>query len=190
MPFITEELWHDEIFGTRAESDCCIIAQLPTFGEINTQLLADVEIVQQIVSQVSNIRNSKQISPKEKLQLSVKANSNFPYKKYEPIITKRSNIGVFDAVTDKISGAASFMVINDEFFIPLNEALNPGVECEKLKKEKEYLIGFLKSVNSKLTNERFMSNAKPEIIEIELKKKADAAAKLKIIEENLMDLAC
>ncbi len=82
------------------------------------------------------------------------------------------------------------MVSTDEFYVPLTENLDPVAESIRLQKEKEYLTGFLNSVNSKLGNERFMSNAKPEIIEVELKKKADAEAKLKILEENFLALAC
>ncbi|MDF2430807.1 MAG: valyl-tRNA synthetase [Mucilaginibacter sp.] len=190
MPFITEELWHDELFGERSETDCCIVAQLPNYGKINTQLLTEVENVKQIITQLRNIRNSKQISPKEKLPLSVKENSGVPYKKYESIITKMGNLSTLDIVADKISGASAFMVSTDEFYVQLNENLDLGAECARLKKDKEYLTGFLKSVNSKLSNERFMSNAKPDIIEVELKKKADAEAKLKILEENLAALAC
>jgi valyl-tRNA synthetase len=190
MPFITEELWHDELFGERTELDCCIVAQLPKYGQINTRLLDDVEIVKQIITQVRNIRNAKQISPKETLSLSVKANSGVTYKNYELIITKLGNISAFDFVVDKIPQSAGFMVSTDEFYVPLNESIDPVAECAKLQKEKEYLTGFLKAVNSKLGNERFMSNAKPDIIEVELKKKADAEAKLKILEENLSALAC
>ncbi|MDP9080267.1 MAG: valine--tRNA ligase [Bacteroidota bacterium] len=190
MPFITEELWHDELFGERSELDCCIVAQLPKYGQINTRLLDDVEIVKQIITQVRNIRNAKQISPKEKLDLSVKANSGVAYNLYELIITKLGNIGTFGFTTDKLAQAAGFMVSTDEFYVPLEESIDPVAECEKLNKEKDYLTGFLKTVNSKLGNERFMANAKPEIIEVELKKKTDAEAKLKILEENLAALAC
>lgn len=84
---------------------------------------------------------------------------------------------------------AAFLVSTDEFYVPLNESIDPLAEADRLQKEKEYLNGFLKSVNAKLLNERFMSNAKPEIIEVELKKKADAEAKLKIIEESISALA-
>jgi valyl-tRNA synthetase len=190
MPFISEELWHDELFGERAEYDCCIVAQLPTNGQINAQLLAEVEMVKQIITQIRNIRNNKQISPREKLSLSVKANSSVNYENYEPIINKLGNINSLAVVNDKVVGAVSFMVSTDEFYVPLNETLDPAAECIRLQKEKEYLTGFLRSVNSKLGNERFMSNAKPDIIEVELKKKADAEAKLKILEENLSALAC
>jgi valyl-tRNA synthetase len=81
------------------------------------------------------------------------------------------------------------MVSKDEFYIPLTDNIDPAVETERLNKEKEYLHGFLRSVEAKLGNERFMKNAKPEIIENELKKKADAETKLKIIHDNLASLA-
>ncbi len=190
MPFITEELWHDELFGERSERDCCIVAQLPKNGEINTHLLAATESIKQVVTQIRNVRNSKQISPKETLQLAVKPSGSINYTTYGSIISKLGNVTELTTVEDKISGAISFMVGTDEFFIPMEETIDPAVECERLKKEKEYLDGFLRSVNAKLSNERFMSNAKPDIIDNELKKKADAEAKLKIIEENLTALAC
>ncbi|MDO3626064.1 valine--tRNA ligase [Mucilaginibacter sp. BT774] len=189
MPFITEELWHDELFGERAESDCCIVAQMPEIGQINTQLLAEIEAVKQTVTDIRNTRNSKQISPKETLALSVKVNSGIEYKDYQSIISKLGNIGDFAIVNEKVVGAVSFLVSKDEFYIPLPVDIDPIAETERLNKEKEYLLGFLKSVEAKLGNERFMNNAKPEIIENELKKKADAETKLKIIEENLASLA-
>jgi valyl-tRNA synthetase len=189
MPFISEELWHDELFGERAEYNCCIVAQIPTSGEINTQLLSEIEIIKQLISQVRNIRNSKQISPKEALTLSVKTNSAMSYKAYEQVIKKLANISSVDFVVEKLQGATNFMVSTDEFYIPLTENIDPVAEISRLKKDKDYLLGFLKSVNAKLTNERFMSNAKPEIIEVELRKKDDAEAKLKIIEEGLSALA-
>jgi len=189
MPFITEELWHDELFGERTETDCCIVAQLPADGEINAELLSEVEVVKQIITQVRNVRNSKQISPKEALTLSIKATSFIPYKNYELIINKLANLSSIDIVDEKVSGASSFMVSTDEFFVPLNENLDPVAEAARLQKEKEYLEGFLKSVNAKLSNERFVQNAKPEVVEIEQKKRADAEAKLKMLEENLAALA-
>ncbi|RZA03559.1 MAG: valine--tRNA ligase [Sphingobacteriaceae bacterium] len=189
MPFITEELWHDELFGKRTDSDCCIVAQLPKNGEVNTQLLNDVEITKQVITQIRNIRNNKQISPKEALSLSVKANSSVNYQQYELVIKKLANLNGFDLVDDKVNGAISFLVATDEFFVPFAENIDPQAEAERLQKEKEYLLGFLKSVNAKLLNERFMANAKPEVIEVEQRKKADAEAKLKILEKSLAALA-
>jgi len=189
MPFLTEELWHDELFGIRTELDCCIVAQLPTIGKINSQLVAEIEIVQQVVTQIRNTRNNNQLSPKEALPLAVKANSAINYNQYEPIIKQLGNVTELSKVDDAVSGANSFIAGTDEFFVTLNIAVDKDAERERLKKELDYLIGFLKSVNAKLGNERFMANAKPEIIENELKKKADAEARLKIVEDNLRGLA-
>jgi valyl-tRNA synthetase len=189
MPFITEELWHDELFGERDWADCCIVAKMPEIEQINSQLLDETEIVKQVITDIRNTRNGKQISPKEALALSVKPNSGINYNKYQGIISKLGNIKEFNIVSDKVAGAASFIVSKDEFYIPLTANIDPFAETERLNKEKEYLIGFLNSVEAKLGNERFIKNAKPEIIDNELKKKADAETKLKIINENLVGLA-
>jgi valyl-tRNA synthetase len=189
MPFLTEELWHDELFGSRTDMDCCIVAQLPTIGKINTQLVAQIEIVQQIITQIRNTRNSKGLSPKEALPLAVKATSAISYNIYEPVIKKLGNVNELTMVDDAINGAVNFIAGTDEFFIALNITIDKDVEIERLEKEKVYLFGFIKSVDGKLNNERFMANAKAEVIENERKKRADAAAKLKIVEDNLRGLA-
>lgn len=189
MPFITEELWHDDLFGRREEYDCCIVAQLPNIGKFNSQLLAESEIVKQIITQIRNIRNNKQLSPKETLGLSIKANSRIAYKQYDHVIKKLGNIDHIDFTDEKKAGAIAFMISTDEFFVPFKEDLDTLTESTRLQKEKEYLVGFLKSVEAKLGNERFMNNAKPEIIANELKKKTDAEAKLRILNENLAALA-
>jgi valyl-tRNA synthetase len=189
MPFLTEELWHDELFGERAEMDCCIVAQLPIIGEINARLLTEVETVKEVIGAIRNTRKTKQIADKEPLELFVKANSGINYLQYQAIIARLGNISQFSEVADKVNGAISFLASTDEFYVPFKEEIDPVAERTRLEKEKEYLLGFLKSVNAKLTNERFMSNAKPEIIEIEQRKKADAEAKLQIIQKGLDDLA-
>jgi len=189
MPFLTEELWHDEIFGDRSTMDCCIVAQMPQIEEYNQQLVADFELVKQLITEIRNTRSSKQLSPKEALPLMIKVNSKVNYKQFLPIIEKLGNISEVKFVDEKVTGATSFLVMTDEFFIPLSENIDVEAETEKLQKELEYLNGFLKSVNAKLSNERFVQNAKPEIVENEQKKKADAEAKIKIITENLASLA-
>lgn len=188
MPFLTEELWHDEVFGNRAEMDCCIIAQLPTIETKNETLLKEIDAVKQIVSEIRNVRNSKQISPKEALTLSVKTNSDIDYQAYKNIIFKLANISELNNVEEKLSGAAAFMAGRDEFFIPLAGSIDVEAEKENIKKEIEYLNGFLKSVNAKLANERFVANAKPEVVANEQNKRADAEAKIQILEETLNTL--
>lgn len=188
MPFITEELWHDEVFGERAEMECCIVAAYPAVSEVNLGLLRDVEAVQQVISEVRNIRNSKQISPKEPLPLGIKANSAIDYGQYIPVIAKLANISEVSFLDEKPVGASAFLAGTDEFFVSLAENIDVDAEKERLAKEIDYLKGFLKSVNAKLSNERFVQNAKPEIVENEQKKKADAEAKIAILEDSLRAL--
>jgi len=190
MPFITEELWHDaEIFGERSTMDCCIVAKMPEIGAIDAQLLNETELVKEVITGIRNIRQAKQISPKESLNLFIKSNSGIGYDRFKAIISRTANVDQLEFVNEKVNDAASFRVANDELYIPLAINVDKAAEKERLEKEKEYLEGFLKSVEAKLSNERFMNNAKPEIIEIEQKKKADALAKLEIINKSLDGLA-
>ncbi|WP_293298094.1 valine--tRNA ligase [Pedobacter sp. UBA4863] len=188
MPFITEELYHDELFGKRTEMDCCIVADYPVVGEVNENLLKEAELVKGLVSEIRNVRNTRQISPKEALALNIIANSGANYKAWLNVVTKLANVSETHFVTDKVVGAAAFMVGKDEFFIPLAENVDAAAEKERLTKELVYLEGFLKSVNAKLSNERFVQNAKPEIIDNERNKQADAESKITIIKDSLAAL--
>ncbi len=188
MPFLTEELWHDELFGEKGEMDCIIVASYPVIATVETKILKEVEVVKQVVAEIRNIRNTKQISPKEALPLSIKINSNLDYEKWLNIVFKLANINEVEFVNDKISGAVSFMVGNDEFFVSLHEEVDVDAERARLNTELSYLQGFLKSVDAKLNNERFVQNAKPEVVENEKNKKADAENKIKIITESLANL--
>ncbi|WP_316830156.1 valine--tRNA ligase [Pedobacter aquatilis] len=185
MPFLTEELWHDDLFGTRDEMDCCIVAEYPKAATIDEQLLKDAEVIKTVVAEIRNVRNQKQISPKEALPLSLKVNSDIDYEKWLNIVFKLANVSEAEIVNDKIVGATAFMAGKDEFFIPLTENIDVDAERSRLNADLVYLQGFLKSVDAKLSNERFVQNAKPEIIANERNKKADAEAKIKIIEESL-----
>ncbi|HYK77922.1 MAG TPA: valine--tRNA ligase [Daejeonella sp.] len=190
MPFLTEELWHEEeVFGVRGEMDCCIVAPYPAVSAIDEKLLKDMGVMMQAISEVRNIRNTKQISPKEALPLDIKVNSDIQYNDYLSIISKLANITEVKFVDDKVAGSSSFISGKDEFFITLAGNIDVDAERERLQKEIDYLKGFLKSVEAKLGNERFVQNAKAEIVENERRKKADAEAKINILEESLEALA-
>ena len=189
MPFITEEIWHDEIFGEKGELDCIIVASYPVAGGNDATILKEVEVLKDVVAGIRNVRNTKQISPKEALSLHIKSNAGLDYEKWLNIVFKLANINQVEFVNDKVPGAVAFMVGSDEFFIPLEENIDVDAERERLNAELTYLQGFLKSVEAKLNNERFVQNAKPEIIQNERNKKADADAKIRIIVESLESLA-
>ncbi len=188
MPFLTEELWHEELFGERSELDCCIVARQPKVGEINLKLLNEISTIKEVVSEIRNTRNIKQISPKEALPLAIKANSEIDYKTYQSVLSKLVNLSRFTFIQDKLSGAANFITGTDEFFIELAKNIDVEAERERIQKELNYLQGFLKSVTSKLSNQRFVQNAKAEIVANEQQKQADAEAKILMLEEGLAGL--
>ncbi|WP_185214181.1 valine--tRNA ligase [Sphingobacterium mizutaii] len=187
MPFITEELWHDEIFGTRSTEDCIIVADFPKVEAFDENIIKEFAIVQQIISEVRNIRNSKGLSPKIALPLAINA-TNIDYSQYQVSIKKLANIEDLSFVKEKVSGAVSFLAGKDECYVALENNIDVDAEKERISKEIEYLKGFLISVDKKLSNERFVQNAKPEIVENEKNKKADAEAKIQILEESLQSL--
>jgi valyl-tRNA synthetase len=184
MPFITEEIWHT--IKKRAEKDCCIVATWPKSGQADTDFLQKFEHIKELVTQIRNIRAQKQISPKEKLCLICKSGNDLVGIK-ETVI-KLSNLSEFNFNSDGNSKGISFLIGKSEYFIPLSENVNLEEERERITKEIEYNKGFLKSVQSKLANEKFVANAKPELVDLERKKESDALAKIKSLEDQLNSL--
>jgi valyl-tRNA synthetase len=185
MPFISEEIW--QTIKERNENESICLAQFPQGGEVDEVLLADFELLYEIVSTVRNTRNLKQISPKEALPLAVKTENQARYETLAGLIKKMANISDIQYVSDKADGM-SFVIKGDELTIDLGKNLDIEEEKVALQKDLDYIIGFKKSTEAKLSNERFVQNAKPEIIEKERQKLADAEIKIKALEEALAKL--
>lgn len=189
MPFISEELWHDEeLFGSRTEMDCCIVAEYPNSKAYNPNALLEMQNVLQLVSEMRNLRNAKQIAPKELLNIRIKNNSGIAYTSFEIILKRLANIGELSIVHDLPNNGAQFLCGKDECSVDLGDTVDPAAEKERMQKELEYLRGFLKSVDAKLSNERFVSNAKADVVENEKKKKADAEQKIEILIDSIAKL--
>lgn len=186
MPFITEEIWH--LIKERTEKDCIIVAEWPKEQTLNSALLAQFDVAMEIITNIRNLRKQKNISPKEQLKVSQKINQGEAIKTFDGLIIKLCNLNAFEYVNEKVEGAFSFILKNAELYIPLTQNIDVVAEKERLTKDLDYNKGFLKSVQIKLSNEKFVANAKPELIENEKKKQADAEAKIKAIEEQLADL--
>ena len=204
MPFISEELWH--IIGQRKEKDCIMMAEWPKTEKYNQQTLNNFSTIFEIIIKVRTLRQEKNISPKEKLTLYCKTLPEDQKEINGNILIKMCNLDSFKYTDTKIDNAISYTLRSQDFyssedntqgmikikqfdfFIPLSKNINAAEEKEKLTKELDYNKGFLQSVQKKLANERFVQNAKPEILEIEKKKQADAEAKIKAIEEQLASL--
>ncbi len=182
MPFITEEIWH--LIKERDAKDCIIVAEWPAVkSDLDKKQLAEFEVSKELVAMVRNVRAQKQLSPKEKLEVIEKSEATRSY--FDSTIIKLANLSAFSYTKDKVEGAFSFQIKTTEFYIPLAQNLNKEDEIERLTKELEYNKGFLKSVQIKLSNEKFVANAKPEIIASERKKESDALSKIKTLEEQL-----
>lgn len=182
MPFITEEIWH--ILKDRTEDDCIMISQLPNVDGFNGSVISDINIVKEIIVGIRTIRKEKNIPFKDAITLAVKGNHN---DLYNSMIIKMGNISNIEK--GEVSGISmSYMVGTSEYSVVLNENIDVEAEVKKIEAEIEYLKGFLASVMKKLNNEKFVANAKPEIVEMERKKQADAESKIKSLTENLNKL--
>ncbi|MGZ4055591.1 MAG: valine--tRNA ligase, partial [Bacteroidia bacterium] len=186
MPFITEEIWH--LISDRSEKDCIIIAEWPKQKDESAEIIKHFDVVMEVITNIRNIRKQKNISPKEKLQVFEKVNQGEIITIYDPIIVKLCNLSSFEYVKTKVDGAFSFVLKHAEYFVPLSKNIDVAAEKERLTKDLDYNKGFLKSVQAKLANEKFVANAKPEMVENEKKKLADAESKIKAIEEQLVGL--
>ncbi len=186
MPFISEEIWHS--FKDRAEDDYLIVAPWPTGGAVDEQLLREGDLAFEVVSQIRNLRNTKQLSPKTPLVLQIKTPQQDKFAGFSQLIKKMANLAELNFVTAKPRGAAGFVIKGDEFFVPLTGEVDTAKEKEKLQKELDYTRGFLTSITKKLSNERFVNNAPEQVVANERQKQADAEAKIKALEQQLQNL--
>jgi len=183
MPFITEEIWH--AIAERKDGDDIIIAQQPKFQDFDAEILKQFEFTQEVINNVRKVRSDKNIANREAIQLVVKGNAN---KDFDCVIAKLCNVSEINYVAEAPAGAFGFIVGSTEFFVPLTGSVDVEAEIKKLEEELKYAQGFLKSVEAKLSNERFVSGAPAAVVEKERKKKADAEAKIAVIEQQLAGL--
>src|SRR5690606_6815331 len=185
MPFLTEEIWHH--IEQRSTDKALIIAKWPEFKEVNSDTLKEFDFAAEVISGIRTIRKEKNIANKEALNLSVINNDRVTVV-FDCVIKKLGNIENITYVNDKTEGALSFRVKSNEYFIPVEGAIDVESEITKLKAELKYTEGFLQSVRKKLSNERFVNSAPEQVVAIEKKKEADAVAKIETIKESLNGL--
>ena len=185
MPFLTEELWH--ALRDRKEGEDIIIAQWPKGGEGDAKLEAEVQHAFELVTAVRNVRNSRGLSPKEPLDVEVHGAA--PMRGAVcGLVNKLGNVSSLHGQR-KSDGAITFLVGTTEYGIDLGGNIDTEAERKKAEEELTYLRGFLGSVEKKLSNERFVAGAPLQVLENERKKKADAEAKIKALEERLSVLS-
>ncbi len=186
MPFITEELW--QALYERQPGDSIMRDELVLNGlaDEDTQLIADIEQVKQVVSGVRTVRSLKNIAPKEKLELHCTQHN--PYEAYNDIIVKMANLEAVAVVEGKDATASAFMVGTDEFSVPLGNLIDVAAEIAKLESQLQHLEDFLEGVKKKLANERFVQNAPEAVVNMERKKQADSEEKIAALRESIAAL--
>lgn len=183
MPFITEELW--QALNERKPGESITIAQQPKANRVDEKLIADFEITKQIIAGIRTIRLQKNIPNKDELTLQVIGNHD---SRFDTAVAKMANLSSIENLSEKPAATIGFLVGTTEFIVPMSDKMDVEAELKKMKAEREYYAGFLQSVMKKLGNERFVQNAKPEIVENERKKQADAESKIALLEESIKAL--
>jgi valyl-tRNA synthetase len=186
MPFISEEVY--QFIDEREHGESIMIAQMPEIGKIDNTLLQVFEETEEIITSIRNIRQEKNISPRELLQLQVVNEEDCHIKIFIPVIKKIAAIGKVEFVEKTDDSASTFRVKTTEYGIPLGDLINVEEEKEKLMNELKYQEGFLQSVLKKLSNERFVSGAPEAVVNKEQQKRQDAETKIKAIKEQLVKL--
>ncbi len=185
MPFVTEEIWQD--LAPRAQGESIMVSPMPKVEAADETLLARFALVQEVVSNIRNIRKQKNLAQKEALELKVIVDDNYP-REAEAVIVKMGNLSAVNAVTEKNATDAGFIVKTTQYFVPMGDNVNVEEEIAKLEKDLAYYEGFLASVMKKLSNERFVNSAPAQVVANERAKQADAEAKIAAIREQLAAL--
>ena len=185
MPFLTEEIWQH--IAERTPEQALIISTWPELKPFDAKLIADFDFAAEVISGVRTIRKEKNIPFKDAIELKAINNDNTSAY-FDAVITKLGNISSLEYVSEAVNGALTFRAKSNEYFVPISGAINVEEEITKLSEELKYNQGFLKSVQAKLSNEKFVNNAPEKVLEIERKKEADALSKIATIEQSLASL--
>ncbi|PIB26418.1 valine--tRNA ligase [Maribacter sp. 4U21] len=185
MPFLTEEVWQH--IAVRTPEEALVIAEWPKVSQSDKSLISEFDFAAEVISGIRTIRKEKNIPMKEALELSV-LNQEKVASKWDAVICKLAKVSKVSYIDSPLEGALTFRVKSNEYFIPIAGNIDIDAEIAKIKEELKYTEGFLKSVQKKLSNERFVNNAPEQVVGIEKKKAADAEAKIETLKKSLANL--
>ena len=198
MPFVTEEIWHalqtngkDNEKADFINANFSIMNQhMPTSVFFDQRMLDEFDTAREVIAGVRNIRNTRNLSPKETLEVSfIAADERYRFDRFEGIVRKLANVSAISEVKEKPAGALSFMVGTMECYVPMPENVNKDEELKKLQDELKYAEGFLNSVLKKLSNEKFVNGAPAAVIEKERNKQRDAETKIAALKAQIAALS-
>lgn len=190
MPFITEELWHQ--LDDRATGDDCCTQMYPALIPADAALIQQVEGLKDVIAKIREIRNQKQIKPKEPLavfiQESTTSKALFSLAGTREMVEKLAVLSELTFVTEEPANAQSFISGTDKYFVELNLVIDVEAERTKMTEELAYQRGFVRSIEGKLSNERFVAGAPAQVVDSERKKLADGMSRIAMLEESLSKL--
>ncbi|MCA6479850.1 MAG: class I tRNA ligase family protein, partial [Chitinophagaceae bacterium] len=185
MPFITEEIYH--LLRTQS-TDLCV-RPYAEITNVNEDVLAAGSLLQQLISALRDARNKQQIKPKTSIELAIQTEHPEKYREITHLLSRQVNASSIQFTSDAIARSIVVAVEQDRFYISAGEIGNTVVQKEGLLKDLQHQQQFLEQVRKKLQNEKFVNNAKSEVIAMERKKEADAMARIATIESALKELS-
>ncbi|HAN19533.1 MAG: valine--tRNA ligase [Bacteroidetes bacterium GWC2_33_15] len=183
MPFITEEIWH--LIDERKDGESMMIEKMPEAGIYKDDIINSFENVKETITAIRNVRNENSIAQKDALMLAIKGEYD---NQFNACVKKMANLSEIKSTEIKIDGAVTFLIQSAEFYIVLGDLIDVEEEIKKMNEELDYYKGFLGSVMKKLGNDRFVQNAPENVVVVEKQKKADAEAKIQMLEERIFSL--
>jgi valyl-tRNA synthetase len=184
MPFITEEIYH----LLKERNDDLVVKQFEPIKKFHPEILKEGDKLKTVITAIRDAKNKNNVKPKEPVSLYIETKNESSYQAIKEILSRQTNADhiLFNQTPD----ATAIMTVagNEKIYIKSDVAIDTSVQKEKLTKDLNYLKGFLIAVDKKLRNDKFVQNARPEVIELERKKKADAESKIKVIEQTIASL--
>ncbi len=182
MPFITEEIYH---LLKEDRDDDLIVKQYHPASQPDKKILEQGNKLKELITAIRDSRNKHHIKPKDTIELFIDTQDPSAYEPIKNILSKQANTEKIEFTTEPISFAITIVAGKEKIYVVTNTEVDIPSQKEKMIKDLDYLKGFLNAVNKKLSNDKFVQNARPEVIELERKKKTDTEQKISLIEQSL-----
>ncbi|MEP6926469.1 MAG: valine--tRNA ligase, partial [Ginsengibacter sp.] len=184
MPFITEEIYH----LLKERNDDLIVKQFSVITPPNEEILQLGNKLKELITAIRDARNKNSIRQKDTIKLFIETEFEESYKSIQNIFCKQANAESIEFTPQPAASSITIVVGKEKLYIETTIEVDVTAQKEKLLKDLDYLKGFLNTIDRKLSNDRFVQNAKAEVIEMERKKKADAESKIRAIEQSISSL--
>ncbi|RYY82232.1 MAG: valine--tRNA ligase, partial [Chitinophagaceae bacterium] len=180
MPFISEEIYHQ--LAERSD-DLCVKQYTPALA-VDSNIIEQGSLLQEAITAIRDARVKNNLKPKDPVELAIQSEKSAQFEAISAILGKQVNAQV-GFTSEAVPNSIALVIGTNKFYISSEQAVDTSVQKEQLLKDLEYQQGFLASVQKKLSNERFVQNAKPEVVEVERKKASDAQEKIETIQKSL-----